>query len=126
MSKCNSYRVESETRYFVDGDGYPVCGTINIPRCWGTKEKDICDCDGDKSKCSFYESVREKAAAEKNNSDIEGVFNEIKNLIGEYWGGDPTYYTNSKNKEEADAAKLCCKILEVIHIAQRENDEKGS
>lgn len=123
MSKCNSYRLELEQHHFVDENGVPVYENINVPRCWGTKEKDVCDCDGDRSKCSFYKSVREKAAVEKNNSDIKDVFDKIENLIGEYWGGDPAYYTDAKNKEEAGAAKLCCKILEVIRIAQRGNDE---
>ena len=58
---------------------------------------------------------------------IENVLEKIESLIGEYWGTDPVYYTNSKNKEEAGAAKLCCKILEAIHIAQRgEVDGKDS
>ena len=58
---------------------------------------------------------------------IKNVLEKIEDLIGEYWGTDPIYYTNSKNEEEADAAKLCCKILEAIHIAQKgENDEKDS
>ena len=26
----------------------------NLPRCWGTQERDICDCNGDKNKCTFY------------------------------------------------------------------------
>lgn len=42
MKFCDCYRVKSE-------------------RCWGTKNKDICRCGGDESKCDFYESVREKA-----------------------------------------------------------------
>ena len=63
----------------------------------------------------------------KCDSYVKDVFEEIEDLIGEYWGTDPIYYTNSKNEEEADAAKLCCKILEAIHIAQKgENDEKDS
>ena len=58
---------------------------------------------------------------------IKNVLEKIEDLIGEYWGTDPAYYTGSENEEEAGAAKLCCKILEVIHIAQRgENDEKDS
>jgi len=24
------------------------------PRCWGTKEREICSCDGNKNKCNFY------------------------------------------------------------------------
>ena len=58
---------------------------------------------------------------------IENVLEEIEDLIGEYWGTEPIYYIDSKNEEEAGAAKLCCKILEVIRTAQgEENDEKDS
>ena len=58
---------------------------------------------------------------------IENVLEKIEGLIGEYWGTDPAYYTGSENEEEAGAAKLCCKILEAIRIAQRgENDKKDS
>ena len=35
---------------------------------------------------------------------IKNVLEEIEDLIGEYWGTDPIYYTNSKNKEEAEKA----------------------
>ena len=58
---------------------------------------------------------------------IKNALEEIENLIGFYWGTDPAYYTGSENEEEAGAAKLCCKILEAIHIAQGgENGEKDS
>ena len=120
MSKCDSYHLEPEQHYFVDEYGAPIYESINVPRCWGTKEKDVCNCDGDRSKCSFYESVRAKAAEkEKSLSTNKNVLEEIEDLIGEHWGTDPIYYTDSKNKEEAGAAKLCCKILEAIRIAQR-------
>lgn len=127
MSKCDSYYLQPEQHYFVDKYGASVYENINVPRCWGTKEKDVCDCDGDRSKCSFYKSVREKAAEEeKNFSTTKNVLKEIEGLIGEYWGTDPVYYTDSKNKEEADAAKLCCEILEAIQMSKGENDEKDS
>lgn len=58
---------------------------------------------------------------------IKNVLEKIEGLIGEYWGTDPAYYTGSENEEEAGAAKLCCKILEAIRIAQRgEKNEKDS
>ena len=128
MSKCDCYRVESEIHCFVDENGVPIYESINVPRCLGTKEKDVCDCRGDKSKCNFYERVRAEATEEKKNlSIVKDVLEEIGDLIGEYWGTDPAHYTGSENKEEADAAKLCCKILEIIWLAQRgENDEKDS
>lgn len=124
MIKCDCYRVEPEIHCFVDENGVPIYESINVPRCCGTKEKDVCDCCGDKSKCNFYERVRAEAAEEKKFeekkfSERKDVLDEIENLIGEYWGTNPIYYTDSKNKEEANAAKLCCKILEAIRIAQR-------
>lgn len=50
----------------------------------------------------------------------EEAFVKIENLIGDYWGADPVYYTSSKDKQEADCAKLCCKILEVICMSRKE------
>ena len=127
MSKCDSYHLEPEQHYFVDEYGATIYENINVPRCWGTKEKDVCNCGGDRRKCSFYETVREKADEEKNLSTTKNILEEIEDLIGEYWGTEPIYYIDSKNEEEAGAAKLCCKILEAIHIAQGgENGEKDS
>ena len=128
MNKCDCYRVESEIHCFVDENDVPIYESINVPRCLGTKEKDVCDCGGDKSKCNFYERVRAEAAEkEKSLSTTKNVLEEIEDLIEKHWGTDPIYYTDSENKEEADAAKLCCKILEIIWLAQRgENDEKDS
>ena len=127
MSKCDSYHLEPEQHYFVDEYGGPIYENINVPRCWGTKEKDVCNCGGDRRKCSFYETVREKAVEEKNLSTSKNVLEEIEDLIGEYWGTEPIYYMDSKNEEEAGAAKLCCKILEAIRTAQGgENNEKDS
>lgn len=127
MNKCDYYRVESEIHCFVDENGVPIYKSINVPRCCGTKEKDVCDCGGDKSKCNFYERVRAEAAEEKKNlSTTKNALEEIEDLIEKHWGTDPIYYTDSKNEEEAGAAKLCCRILEVIQMSKGENDEKDS
>ena len=127
MSKCDCYRVESEIHRFADADGGSVYGNINVPRCWGTKEKDVCDCSGDKSKCNFYERVRAEAAEEKKVSKNKDVFEEIEDLIGEYWGPNSIYYIDSEDEQKTSAAKLCCKILEAIRIAQEGGtDEKNS
>ena len=29
--------------------------------CWGTKEREVCKCGGDPTKCDFYPEVRAKA-----------------------------------------------------------------
>ena len=138
MNRCDCYQFETKRRYLsnIDKITYTLVTERLAPEyideevgvCYGTKEKDVCNCGGDRSKCSFYESVREKAAEEKKNlSTIKNTLEEIEGLIGEYWGTEPIYYIDSKNEEEAGAAKLCCKILEIIWLAQRgENDEKDS
>ena len=48
MNKCNSYIKESNG-----------LGAL-IPRCYGTKEREICQCGGDESKCDFYPEKRKK------------------------------------------------------------------
>lgn len=40
---------------------------------------------------------------------------EIKELIDQYWGADPIYYTDSENAEEAEAVRLCCCVNEIIN-----------
>ena len=138
MNKCECYRIRTERRYFSDYEkGYaaaqgkllPDYEDISKGACFGTKDVDYCSCDGDRSKCDFYEYVRREARAEAMGSDAttQRALKEIEDLIGCYWGTDPAYYTGSENEEEAGAAKLCCKILEAIRIAQRgENDKKDS
>lgn len=138
MSKCDCYQFETKRRYLsnIDKITYTLATERLAPEyideevgvCYGTKEKDVCNCGGDKSKCNFYERVRAEAAEEKENlSTTKNVLEEIEGLIGDYWGTDPIYYVGSQNTEEDGAAKLCCKILEAIRIAQRgENDEENS
>ena len=121
MKICNCYHIESEQHYFIDENGVPIYENINVSRCLGTREKDVCCCDGNRSQCSFYGSVREKAAEEKSFATTKNILEEIEDLIGEYWGTDPVYYTDSEDKEEAGSAKLCCKILEVIQLSKGEN-----
>lgn len=133
MSKCSCYQFETKRRYLsnIDKITYTLATERLAPEyideevsvCYGTKEKDVCNCGGDKRKCSFYEIVREKAAKEKNLSTTKDVLEEIEGLIGEYWGTDPIYYVDSKNKEEDGAAKLCCKILEAIRMSRGGIDE---
>ena len=31
-----------------------LCDCYHSGYCWGTKERDICDCQGRKSRCKFY------------------------------------------------------------------------
>ena len=137
MNKCDCYQFETKRRYLsnIDKITYTLATERLAPEyideevgvCYGTKEKDVCNCGGDRRKCSFYERVRAEATEEKKNlSTTKNVLEEIEGLIGEYWGTDPIYYVDSKNKEEAGAAKLCCKILEAIRMSRGGIDEENS
>jgi hypothetical protein len=46
--------------------------------CYGTKEIDVCSCDGDKSKCDFYPEVREKANPMTNGDRINTMSDKEK------------------------------------------------
>ena len=58
MQKCDCYELDERFRYnLAFGWGH----TETYGRCNGTRERDECSCGGDKTKCSFYPEVREKA-----------------------------------------------------------------
>jgi len=38
--------------------------------CWGTKEQEHCDCEGDRSKCTFYREKAESESAYENLGHI--------------------------------------------------------
>lgn len=54
MDKC--------TCYFEYGDK---------SECWGTKERELCDCDGDETKCDFYQEKRAAAQARKVTKEFQ-------------------------------------------------------
>lgn len=51
------------------------------------------------------------------NDDREALI-EIKELIDNHWGIDPIYYTDSENRAQAEAARLCCYINEIINSVE--------
>ena len=133
MNKCDCYQIRTERRYFSDyergraaaqGKLLPDYEDICKGVCSGTKEVDHCSCGGARSKCDFYKNVRQ--AAQRSSMTKQQAIAEIERLIEKYWGTDPVYYTDSKNEEEADAAKLCCKILEAIRMSRGGIDGENS
>lgn len=63
ISICDCYEVTKERHYLTEyekGYYYGKRGerldyiTKEVPRCRGTKEKDVCSCGGYKSRCDFY------------------------------------------------------------------------
>ena len=63
MSKCSAHHIEKHYH-----NGY-LCRVKQ--ECWGTRERDECSCDGDRTKCDFYPEIREKVLKE-----IESKFGE--------------------------------------------------
>lgn len=50
----------------------PVCDAYRDGRCWGTRERDQCSCEGRMTKCNFYDYMRQRGIA------AEGERNEFK------------------------------------------------
>ena len=48
MDKCECYHVE-----------------YGKTECWGTKECEVCNCEGDTNKCDFYPEKKEKSMSKK-------------------------------------------------------------
>ena len=134
MSKCDCYQFETKRRYLsnIDKITYTLATERLAPEYIPMAKKlrnyeKISDIAKRQELLAKAAEEISKAAEEKKNlSTSKNVLEEIEDLIGEYWGTEPIYYTDSKNKEEADAAKLCCKILEAIRMSRGENDEKDS
>lgn len=73
MSKCECYEVTTANRGIVE------C------RCNGTKEREICTCGGDKSKCDFYNL--EKSTVGEEIMDAVTFLKEKKRMC-DYEGGE--------------------------------------
>ena len=67
MSKCECYEVTTANRGIVE------C------RCNGTKEREICTCGGDKSKCNFY-NLTEAATTSEEIMDAVTFLKEKKRM----------------------------------------------
>ncbi|MBQ8961630.1 MAG: hypothetical protein IJ071_10545 [Ruminococcus sp.] len=63
------------------------CNCYNIeggePRCWGTPERDPCNCGGDESKCDYYPYKRRTMSPESYLSQITDIDLRIRSLEGE-------------------------------------------
>lgn len=76
MKKCECYHGRERTVYdpyteskrFVEIEG----------ECWGTKERDICYCKGDKCQCDIYPYVKQKALKEEQSK--QNIKQKTKNL----------------------------------------------
>ena len=66
MKICDCYNIRKVTRYtYHPLTGRPISHAVSEPYCSGTKECDMCNCEGDRTKCDFYEDVRKDAKKSK-------------------------------------------------------------
>ena len=75
--KCDCYHTQENKHYFTDyekgfragmGLSYKEYEIRKEGRCWGTKECEPCNCDGDETKCDFYPENRKRAKKGKKNN----------------------------------------------------------
>lgn len=107
--KCDSYHTRTKTEYldpatvaYITGKWPENNGKIEseVGVCWGTKEQDTCNCGGDKSKCDFYENVRNKANEDTRKNIAETDINCLKEEIRKLNDEPPAYrfyYCDSEN-----------------------------
>lgn len=68
MKKCECYHTRERYIY----NPYVITTmehTIIEGECWGTLERDICYCKGDKCQCDIYPHVKEEALKEKQQQE---------------------------------------------------------
>lgn len=64
MKKCECYHEVERGIYNPYLDRTIV---VKEGECWGTKERDICHCKGDKCQCDIYPEIKQKALKEKQS-----------------------------------------------------------
>lgn len=75
-NKCKSYHLQPTLRYAnCPLTGYPIAHNVAVGVCWGTKERDQCNCGGDMTQCDFYPEVRAKG---RESIKIEDAINHFK------------------------------------------------
>ena len=65
MKKCECYHTRERVVYnpYTESQRY-----IEIEgECWGTPERDICYCKGDRCQCDCYPHIKQKALEEKQS-----------------------------------------------------------
>ena len=81
----------------------PIYGNVQY-RCNGTKERELCKCNGEELNCDFYPEKRKKALLNLKNkiSNFQSVYKELKPLI--LWRND---FVNKRDWE------TLCEALEL-------------
>lgn len=71
MNKCDCYFAEEAYEAYRPSNffnNFLYYHPETLGRCNGTKERDVCSCKGDRTKCDFYPEVREKALKKQEDS----------------------------------------------------------
>lgn len=75
MQKCECYH---EVERGIHNPYLNQRLVIKEGQCWGTRERDICHCKGDKCKCGIYSYVKKKALKEEQSK--QNIKQKDKNL----------------------------------------------
>lgn len=75
MQKCDCYH---EVERGIHNPYLNQRLVIKEGQCWGTKERDICHCKGDKCQCDIYSYVKKKALKEEKSK--QNIKQKDKNL----------------------------------------------
>lgn len=68
MDKCKCYYIRRYIKGWKDSSTPVYEREVGV--CYGTKEKEECICDGDRTKCDFYPEIRKKALEETQEHKI--------------------------------------------------------
>ena len=108
VNKCKCYHTQKELQYtYHPISGRAISHDVVVGVCWGTRECDHCNCNGDETKCDFYPEVRKKAM-ETSVEDVpeNDVISEFKELVRQYLLDKGLYLVAVKNALEYAEKKL--------------------
>lgn len=84
-------------------------------RCLGTKEMDLCSCNGDESKCNFYPEVRKRAKEMELNPSISS---RLDTVITDIKGLDLNGFSNEETKRK----HIISELIKIKKILEKENN----
>lgn len=102
-------------------DCYNNLGTY--PRCYGTKERERCTCNGDESLCNFYPEKIEKATA---NLTTKNTSYEVSIVVSGYYYVTVEANSPEEAKEKANIAFKEANIGDIKYVDWFVQDAKGN
>lgn len=103
--------------YQTDCAGYAVC--------WGTREREPCECGGDEAKCDFYEEVRQKALVARSRA--AGIRNKSDEELAKWIESIASckrcpIYRSGKCSGESNVSRASCVSRWLVWLQQMKED----